>query len=649
VVLDWPLDVYRLASRTESRKEVSMAHDSSTHDVVGFEETRPGSSIDEARAGLPALSMAVGPCLAELGTRQLEALAEAWPAFAAQTPTMTRLFSLLLGSAGVERSGSAPAFACDVVDDQTPYELSFTLGGRAPEVRLLVETPGKDGSLPARWTAALAMGERLRSEHGASLKRFDAIADLFEPKGTGGLFAAWHAAAFRPGAQPELKVYLDLHVRGREHAGAVLEEALARLGMGAAYVAFLREAGARGPRLDEPRYLSLDLAEHGRARVKAYLRHHHATAADAERVVGTRGGAVLGETRAFCAATLGGEGPYDARPLVSCWSFEQTAEPTGATLYAPIAYYVHDDAEARARVHRWLERVGIDGAPYDAALLAFARRPLASGVGMHSYVSYKRERGVPKATVYLAPEAYRVFPPGSLAHKPRFPAQPLPSPVAMVERLERRERIADHPLFNRLAREEPAVGPLWVILANNWVGIGDAFPRWLSSLVSRVEDDAMRTFLAKQLNDELGDGDPSRAHRVLFQRMLADLEPFAPEGDHERWLAPGRRLAERLARHYLERPVLEAVGGTLVMEVFGKQVDQRIGDLMRRQTEVDTASLSWLVLHETLEEEHVDESVAIARLVPADAAAQAAVSRGAEDLANLGFSYLDEIYEVLFR
>lgn len=627
-----------------------MAHDSQTHDVLGFEDQGPVSSMDPARStGLPPLSMAVGPCLAELGTRQLEALADAWPAFARQTPEMTRLFTSLLGAAGVERSGGAPSFACDVVDDQTPYELSFTLGGQAPELRLLVESPGKDGSLSSRWAAALAMGERLRDAHGAVLRRFEAIADLFEPRGTGGQLAAWHAAAFRPGLPPELKVYVDLQVHGREHAGVVLEEALARLGMGAAYVAFLREAGARGPRLDEPKYLSLDLADHDRARVKAYMRHHHATAIDAERVVGDRGGAALGEVRAFCSAMLGGEGPYDTRALVSCWSFEHSTQATGATIYAPIAYYVHDDAEARARVHRWLERVGVDGAPYDAALLAFAQRPLASGVGMHSYVSYKRDRGTPKVTVYVAPEAYRVFSPGSLSSEPRFPAQALPPPVEMVERLERRDRIAEHPLFARLAREAPAVAPLWVILANNWVGIGNAFPRWLASLVSRVEDDRMRTILAKQLNDELGDGDPRRAHRVLFEKMLADLEPFAPPGDRAAWLGPGWRLAERLAHHYLERPVLEAVGGTLVMEVFGKQVDQRLGELLRRQTEIDTGSLTWLVLHETLEEEHVDESVALAKMVPDDPESRAAVSRGAEDLAILGNAYLDEIYEVLYR
>jgi hypothetical protein len=239
--------------------------------------------------------------------------------------------------------------------------------------------------------------------------------------------------------------------------------------------------------------------------------------------------------------------------------------------------------------------------------------------------------------------------PGALAARRFVVPREVRTPESLVHHFETGERIAEHPLFRRLAREAPAAAPIWTILANNWVGIGDGFPDWLANLVGRVGDDRMRAILAKQLADERGDGDPARAHRILFQQMLADLEPFAPTGDREALLAPGRRLAKELAAHYLDRPALEAVGGTLVMEVFGKQVDQRIGDLLRRETGVDTVSLTWLVLHETLEEDHAGESVDLARLIPQDAASQEATCRGAEDLARLGHRYLDELYEVIFR
>ena len=594
--------------------------------------------------------------LAELGSRQLASLAAAC-GLDDQLPRIVRTFLALLGEGVGDRAGGAPAFPSDVVDDNTPYELSLALGGAGAELRLLVEPTGANRSLVGRWATARALGRYLRDTQGADLERLDRVAELFAPR-TGetehGLLALWYAVAFRANAEPDLKAYVDLRVRGAEHAPALLEEALARLDLGAAYPRFLREAGARGRSLDELVYFSLDLVDPARARVKVYLRHHEATAADVERVLAGLGGVGAGEIREFCMAILGSEGPYLARPLVSCWSFStatstEPCRPGGGTLYVPVAYYAQHDEEARLRVGAWLDRVALARDVYDAAVRTFARRPLEAGVGLHSYVSFKRERGAPKLTTYLAPEAYRVFEPGTLAAR-RFASPHRPrTPESLVARYETTEKIADHPLFRRLAREAPAAAPIWTILANNWVGIGDGFPSWLGNLVARVPDDRMRAILAKQLADEEGDGIPGKAHRILFQHMLADLEPFAPSGDREALLAPGRRLAKELAAHYLARPTLEAVGGTLVMEVFGKQVDRRIGDLLRRETGVDTASLTWLVLHETLEEDHAGESVDLARLVPTDAASQEAVCRGAEDLAQLGHCYLDDLYEVIFR
>jgi DMATS type aromatic prenyltransferase len=587
------------------------------------------------------------PTLRELGIRQLAALATVSEGLTHDLPRIAEVFGDLLGSSATRRVHEAPAYASDVVDDHTPFELSLAIGGTAPELRFLVEPVLGDGSLAARWQAARAVGERLRDRHGADLRRLDRIADLFEPRGDQGLLALWYAAGFRPDRAPEWKAYVDLRAQGSERARAVLEQALDRLGLAAAYPRLMCAVGARDL-LDELVYFSLDLADHARARVKVYLRHHHAAIGDLERVIESAGGAEPGEVGAFCATVLGHTGPYRSRPLVSCWAFTG-GEPSGATLYAPIAYYVRDDAEARARILRWMDRVEIEPGGYERALAAFARRPLESGVGMHSYVSFKRDGGLPRVTAYLAPEAYRTFPPGSLARReipvPRRPRSPEP----LIQRYETVERLADHPLFQRLAREPAAVGPLWAILANNWVAVGDRFPRWLAHLVARVEHDGMRSILAKQLNDELGDGDPARAHRVLFRTMLADLEPYALPGDREALLAPGRRFAEGLAQNYLERPWLEAVGGSLVAEVYGKQVDQLIGALLRRQRELDPASLTWLVLHETLEEDHASESVDLARMTPPTAEARAAICRGAEELAALGIRYFDELYEVVFR
>jgi hypothetical protein len=83
-----------------------------------------------------------------------------------------------------------------------------------------------------------------------------------------------------------------------------------------------------------------------------------------------------------------------------------------------------DDGEAHERIHRWLAGSGLDADRYARLIAAFARRPLDAGVGMHSYVSFKCDAGMPKLTVYVAPEAYHTFPPGSLAKRTAPPRRP---------------------------------------------------------------------------------------------------------------------------------------------------------------------------------------------------------------------------------
>jgi hypothetical protein len=54
------------------------------------------------------------------------------------------------------------------------------------------------------------------------------------------------------------------------------------------------------------------------------------------------------------------------------------------------------------------------------------------------------------------------------------------------------------------------------------------------------------------------------------------------------------------------------------------------------------------VLHETLEEDHANESLELAEITPADPLARAAVCHGAEELAALGSRYHDDIYDLVF-
>jgi hypothetical protein len=54
-----------------------------------------------------------------------------------------------------------------------------------------------------------------------------------------------------------------------------------------------------------------------------------------------------------------------------------------------------------------MQSVGLGDAPYARALSAFAPRALASGAGIQSYASFRREPSGIRVTAYLSPELFR--------------------------------------------------------------------------------------------------------------------------------------------------------------------------------------------------------------------------------------------------
>ncbi len=218
--------------------------------------------------------------------------------------------------------------------------------------------------------------------------------------------------------------------------------------------------------------------------------------------------------------------------------------------------------------------------------------------------------------------------------------------LEIVERFEQSEPITAHPFMVRLAREEPQLPHLWLLLKNFQISISKHFARRLAGIAGRVEDDRIRCILAEQLNDEMGRGHFEHAHINLFSAMMDQLQPWAPKVIDERVLGPGLRLDPVLAQIYGADDVFLSLGAVMAGEVFGKQMDQFIGDQFRRQSEVDIKSLEWLVLHEELEVTHADESSEVARLIPITSLA--ACWQGACRLSAAGWTFLDELYVLCY-
>jgi DMATS type aromatic prenyltransferase len=304
----------------------------------------------------------------------------------------------------------------EISDDNTPIEFSVTLSPAGSEVRVLFEPQGEDQSLAGHREAALRFHDHLTREHGADLRRFEMVSDLFTPVGMRGPFALWSAVVFADGKPPAFKAYFNPQAQGVGSAVALVEEGLRRLGLPHAWRHLAATIARRGPHRDELKYFALDLSAGEQARVKVYVRHHGATPEDLEIAASAATDSTPGEAQDFARAMGGHTRRFKERAAFTCAAFVggRDDRPSATTQYVPVCAYALDDLEVERRVAQYLQTHGMDSGPYCRLLAAFANRPLSAGVGLQSWVAFRRYQGVPRLTIYLACEVRHVFPPGSV-------------------------------------------------------------------------------------------------------------------------------------------------------------------------------------------------------------------------------------------
>jgi hypothetical protein len=134
----------------------------------------------------------------------------------------------------------------------------------------------------------------------------------------------------------------------------------------------------------------------------------------------------------------------------------------------------------------------------------------------------------------------------------------------------------------------------------------------------------------------------------MFRTLLQAVEPYRIKGPDDVLLAPGRAFGQEIWT--LQRPgdAHERIGRMMMIEIYGKQTDIFMGSQFRRQSQIDSATLRWLHLHEELEVDHAEDSFDLARCVPDDPAAIASTWRGAEAIVTAGRRYFDALYRICF-
>ncbi|GCB45402.1 tryptophan dimethylallyltransferase family protein [Streptomyces sp. NL15-2K] len=321
----------------------------------------------------------------------------------------------LLGPAARRPLAAGPPSPSFVCDDHSPVEfsLSFTAGS-TPSVRVLVEPGCAATTLAENARLGMRALETLATRRGFSTEPLRRVEDLFLPAAIHGPFALWCAMDLRQDQPPGIKVYVNPQAHGQEQSAEVAQEAMTRFGFGRAWPALWESAASRGPERDDIRFFALDLGRWHTPRVKVYLAHHDATAADMDavsRLLPSDRGEQLGE---FCRVVGGGPGRFANRPLVSCFSYTErdVEHPSGHTVHVPVRDYARDDQVARDRATTVLRSHGMDADVIDRALAVMTPRRPSDGLGLIAYVSLVQSTWQPpRVTVYFSPEAYGVRPP----------------------------------------------------------------------------------------------------------------------------------------------------------------------------------------------------------------------------------------------
>lgn len=149
-----------------------------------------------------------------------------------------------------------------------------------------------------------------------------------------------------------------------------------------------------------------------------------------------------------------------------------------------------------------------------------------------------------------------------------------------------------------LSREQIAV------ILGQWFHPLHYFPTFLSRLISVTPNIETQTFISRILWEELGEGDPQRAHEKIYKQTMSD-GGFSFSEIAE--AAPLTATQELIAGYETSSTsYLAGLGFMYGTEVVDLPMVSTIGELMRRST--GQRNLPWVNIHVAQEPGHVESS-----------------------------------------
>jgi len=317
---------------------------------------------------------------------------------------VTRLFDLVTPSFGALELGPMPRWASALTDDGTPFELALAFTPAGPSVRVLAETRRAPFELDDGWHAGVELTRALGTLPGVDIRRFEGVAARFAPGRSSANFALMHTGTLGPDGALSFEVLLNPRAAGTARAPELVRETLATLGADYAW----QELAPKLHATSELIGVSLELSARPHAKVGVYVAHPRVSAAEIDAIVRDESGYTPGLARRWVETLTGFEGPFDARPLVTCHAFRSPHDAAEVTVEVPVRAYTVNDAEAVLRVG---ELVGERAPVLRSAVEATAQRPLEMGRGLVSSVALRPEAYGTHVSVCLAPEAHAISSP----------------------------------------------------------------------------------------------------------------------------------------------------------------------------------------------------------------------------------------------
>lgn len=200
-----------------------------------------------------------------------------------------------------------------------------------------------------------------------------------------------------------------------------------------------------------------------------------------------------------------------------------------------------------------------------------------------------------------------------------------------------------HPFFKEVRNSELTREKVGIFLGQWWHPL-HFFPTFLSNTIAVAPLLEMKVAIAKILYQELGEGNPARAHERIYVTTMEE----AGFDEATTSQAPPFEETRRLVQRYGEasKSTLSALGFVYGTEVADLAMVAGIGNAVRRVSGLK--DLPWVDIHILQEPDHVDQ---VNEAIEPDFTPEEAdqVVAAAEEMWTLWIAFFDRLRKVMFQ